>query len=282
MNIICFWTVHPSKQFYDFAKQLQNDEYKVYICIDDYDYNIPDYDYKVEIIKVDKDECIKNGYSRLIKNCICSSKDKSLYYFSKKNINYDYIWFLEEDVFIPNLNTLYHIDLQYNHKYDLLLPINFNDSKYITDNTLSIKNWNMGKRVKKCFYLIKKIQKRRRRRNKKKSKYQSIFNQTLFKHNMTCGLRISKNYMDIIYQFAKQHKSLFTDEVFFYSIADFHHLKIAFPDELKNIVYRKSWGIKHIEKGVIQSKNLYHPIKSIGKQYELRKILSESKTLEKF
>ena len=171
MNIICFWTVHPSKQFYDFAKQLQNDEYKVYICIDDYDYNIPDYDYKVEIIKVDKDECIKNGYFGFLKNWKCTSKEKSLYYFSKKNINYDCIWFLEEDVFIPNLNTLYHIDLQYNHKYDLLLPINFNDSKYITDNTLSINNWPLGKHTKACFKEIKK----------KKEKKVNI-NQYLIKH----------------------------------------------------------------------------------------------------
>ena len=42
-SIICFLTVNPGKLFYHFVKQIPNPE-RIYICIDDNDYEIPKYD----------------------------------------------------------------------------------------------------------------------------------------------------------------------------------------------------------------------------------------------
>ena len=48
-NIICFLTVRPGELFYNFVKQLPNQK-NIYICIDDNDHNIPNYDDKIKII----------------------------------------------------------------------------------------------------------------------------------------------------------------------------------------------------------------------------------------
>ena len=57
----CFLSVTPTVLFYDFVKQLP-DLNNTYICIDDNKYNIPHFDNKVKIIKVNEAECIKHGF----------------------------------------------------------------------------------------------------------------------------------------------------------------------------------------------------------------------------
>ena len=42
-----------------------------------------------------------------------TSREKALYYFYKNDINYDHIWFIEEDVFIPTIETIKNIDIKY-------------------------------------------------------------------------------------------------------------------------------------------------------------------------
>jgi hypothetical protein len=115
MNIICFLTLRPSKLFYNFCKKLIKDNYDVYICIDDNSYNIPDYDNIIKIIKIDNQECINAGFKSTVlyfqdKAC---ARDKALYYFCKNDINYNFIWFIEEDVFIPRPEIISEIDAEY-------------------------------------------------------------------------------------------------------------------------------------------------------------------------
>ena len=105
-NIICFLTVKPTEQFYTFCKTLNKDNYDVYICIDDNNHIIKNYDNKIPIIKYKNEVCEKAGFrnSVLWLNRACS-RDKALYYFCKNKISYDNIWLLEEDVFFYNLNN---------------------------------------------------------------------------------------------------------------------------------------------------------------------------------
>ena len=113
-NIIkCFLTVTPNEKFYNFIKQLPDID-NIYICIDNDDYNIPNYDGKIKIIKINKNICESEGFKNThlhIKGAL--AKDKALYYFYKNNIDYDYIWFMEEDVFIPTIETIKNIDMKY-------------------------------------------------------------------------------------------------------------------------------------------------------------------------
>ena len=237
-NIIkCFLTLTPSEKFYNFVKQLPDIE-NIYICIDDNHYNIPNYDGKIKIIKINNQESIENGFhsSVLYFEKRAVSRDKALYYFYKNNINYDYIWFIEEDVFIPTIETIKNIDIKYPDN-DLLVSSNYIVYEKHTD-------WHW-----------RKIN---RQLNGKLSPPYSI--------SMICAIRCSKKLLECIFNHALKYKTLFLDEAMFNTIALHNNLNIKDIEELKTIVFRNK-----LTKKDININNLYHPVKSIEEQYQLRK-----------
>ena len=56
-----------------------------------------------------------------------------LYYFSKLNTSYKNVWFIEEDVYVPNEKSIINIDNKY--KNDLLC------NKYQTNKDGQINGW---------------------------------------------------------------------------------------------------------------------------------------------
>lgn len=236
-NIIkCFLTITPSEKFYNFIKKLPEID-NIYICIDNNHYNIPNYDGKIKIIKINDKTCINEGFqnsNRYIEGA--TSRDKALYYFYKNDINYDYIWFIEEDVFIPTIETIKNIDIKY------------------PDNDLLVSENNI-------IY------------EKRSSWHWSMMNRELdgklslpYSNAMICAIRCSKKLLECIFNHALKYKTLFFDEVIFNTIALHNNLNVKDIEELKTIVWKKKWT-----KNEINIKNLYHPVKSIEDQYELRK-----------
>lgn len=238
-NIIkCFLTVTPNEMFYDFIKQLPDID-NIYICIDKNDYNIPNYDGKIKIIKVDNKTCINEGFQNThsrIKGA--TSREKALYYFYKNDINYDYIWFIEEDVFIPTIETIKIIDIKY------------------PDNDLLVSNNEIINKKKKNWHwkLVN-------------SQLSGIISLP-FSRAMICAIRCSKKMLECIFNHALKYKTLFFCEVLFNTIALHNNLNVKDIEELKTIIWRKQNGWK---KNEININNLYHPVKSIKNQYELRK-----------
>ena len=104
MNIVCLLSVRPCMKTYTFFKDMQlRSDYDVYIVVDDNTCELPPS--PVNIIKLDSATCEKEGYKSSVltfDNKACS-RDKALYYFNKNQIKYDFIWFIEEDVFIPSI-----------------------------------------------------------------------------------------------------------------------------------------------------------------------------------
>ena len=94
-------TVNPGKLFYHFVKQIPNPE-RIYICIDRNNHEIPDYDDEIKIIKINDEECVKNGFQNTHSEIRgATSRGKALYYFCSRDIDFNHIWFIEDDVFIP-------------------------------------------------------------------------------------------------------------------------------------------------------------------------------------
>jgi hypothetical protein len=240
MNIICFLTVKPTKIFYDFCKKLKTNEYDIYICIDINEYNIPEYDNEIKIIKFDRKECEDNGFkSTVLKfNNIACSRDKALYYFYKEKIDFNYIWFIEEDVFIPNINTISNIDKKYPN-VDLLCEANKTIYK-------KQKNW-LWKHVNEQIKI-----------------------DPPYSSSMICAIRCNKKLLNYIYDYAEKFNNLFLDEVLFTTLALQNKLTIINPIELSTIVWRKKWRLEEII-----CDNLYHPIKDINTQIKYREILSK-------
>jgi len=233
---ICFLTVRPSKLFYDFCKQLKNKKYDVFICIDDNDYIIPYYhDYHIiPVITISNQICETAGFKSTVQwlNNRACSRDKALYYFCKI-ITYKYVWIIEEDVFIPHINTIKNIDYKYKNT-DLLCTSNDIIQTRDTD-------W---------FWPY-------------------IFKQTTldppYGRSMICAIRISNQMLKVIENYANTYHNLFMDEVLFNTLALHNNLSIESPSELSTIHWRNEWKLSEIN-----ITNMYHPIKSIETQYNYR------------
>ncbi len=236
----CFLTVNPNKLYYNFIKQLP-DKKNTYICIDDNNYDIPNFNYDINIIKIDNLICEKAGFKNThaqIKRAV--SRDKALYFFYKMNIDFDFIWFIEEDVFIPTIDTINDIDKKYTNE-DLLIR----SHEIINEKGI---DWFWWKKV--CKQLDNIID----------------MPYAWAKGAGICAVRCSKKMLDCIAKHAIKHQSLFLDEVLFNTIAHKNNLLVNAIDELQTITWKKKW-----KQNDIKSTNLYHPVKNIDTQYEFRK-----------
>ena len=245
-NIICFLTINPSNLFYEFCKKLVTNNYEVYICIDDNNYEIPYYDNYIPIIKIDNKECESAGFKSsllyfLNRSC---SRDKALYYFCRINKQYDNIWFIEEDVFIPHIKTIKNIDDKY--PLDDLLCV-YNTIKYdkIFNKDIDWEHWKI------------------------------VFSQTKldppYSKSMICAIRVSNKLLKLINNYACLNNSLFLDEALFNTIAIQNKLNIITPPELSTIHYKKEWDFYEIN-----ISNLYHPMKNIYQQYFFRNLIDNT------
>ena len=259
MNIICFLTLRPNKLFYDFCKTLIRPNYEVYICIDDNLYDIPSYDNIIKIIKIDNEECISAGFKSTVlyfQNQACS-RDKALYYFCKNDIDYKYIWFIEEDVFLPTSDVINNLDDKY-HEADLLCrshkEIHLDLDK---DYHIPIKKTILYGKLTKTQAILNN--------NPPFANLISKLNYSKYTVGMISVIRVSKKLMNIIKDFALEYKTLFIDEAFFSTISYKNNLLVITPIEFNTILFTKIW-----KKTDINLNNLYHPIKDIKKQYEYR------------
>jgi hypothetical protein len=133
-NAICLITFKPREIYCNFLNSFIN--YKVFVIVDNNDFDLTQFriNYKnITFIQIDNKECEENGYinvNYVIKKI--SGWDKALYYFGVINKKFDKVWFIEDDVFFYNEDTLIKIDNKY--KDDDLLSkkpdqVNNGDSK---------------------------------------------------------------------------------------------------------------------------------------------------------
>ena len=242
-TIIAFLTKVPNSGLIKIANELTN-YFKVFIFIDDNNYNIDNNNTKINYIQIDNDLCKNNGYRYSMEPYLCNinnnkinsplhitSYDKFFYYFTLINLNYEYIWIIEDDVFIPNINNI--IDL--NNKSDdndLVCANNFKGT--LEDAKNNIWFWD---------YAMK------------------IFDEPAY-CSMVCACRLSKNLMLEIKNVINKLKFIPLHEFLYNTIAYKKNLKVLCPPELSSIVYRKYWTIEDYKEN---PKNLFHPLKDYDK-----------------
>jgi hypothetical protein len=231
---IVFLTVDPDVRLFDFAKKLASDMYHVYISINSATYSPPVISNPfIFILQINDDEAEQKGY----RDCClwvpnkASARCKALYYFGEKNtISYDSIWILEDDVYIPSVNTLSNLDLIYSSEIDLLCTV------YNIANTEQ-HDWHW-KRNKDLISLP-------------------------WAGGGIMGIRISPNMINSIRHFLKTHDRLLMDELMFHTLALHDNLKIIIAPELKHLVFRHDWKKEDISENL-----LFHPIKSYQEQLD--------------
>jgi len=226
---ICIICHRPNQIWLDFLETFTY--YDVYLIIDDngIDYKVRYSNLKkVKLIQVEDSLCKINGFTNmnfLMKKQI-TGWEKAMYYFSSQTPKYKQLWFIEDDVFFYNENTLQSIDAKYPNG-DLL-------SNSIETNTAG----------KKDFWHWRQI---------------IIKFPPPYYWGMMCAVRISDTLLATIKAYAYQHKTLFFLEALFPTLCKTANLVDVCPEEFKNIVYSEKYKLAQID-----TINLYHPVKDIA------------------
>jgi hypothetical protein len=246
-SAICLLCVKPNKIQIDFISKILN--YKLFILCDDNNYDI-NYNSNIEFIKINDNECFENGYKN--SNCCIdknpSAWDKVFYYFIKINPNkYNYVWILEDDVFIPNNDTFFNIDNKYGHA-DLLCKSNY---KYIANKD---NIWYSATDKYELPWFL----------------------------SMVCCCRISNQLFMEIGKYVQDKGELFFIETMINTIANHKNLIINDIEELQNIFAKpiEGYRYRHFHQGKIiwmtksisniKKNFIYHPVKNIELQEKLR------------
>jgi len=206
MNAICLITFRPSIIWCNYLNKFTN--YKIFVIVDDNNFNLTKFirTYNITFIQISNNKCHINGYinTNFIIKKIISGWDKALYYFGIENTTFDYIWFIEDDVFFYNENTIQQIDNKYTD--DLL-------SNQYSINVNGYRNtwhWNsINIQYSPPYY-----------------------------SGMMCIVRFSKKMMQCIHNYATTHKTLFFLEALFPTIAIKNKLLYSTPPEFTTVYYR--------------------------------------------
>jgi hypothetical protein len=237
-NCVCLICYKPNIIWIEFLSKFVN--YDVYIVIDD---NSEDYKGQyseftnINIIQIKEEECISNGFINMnfTMNKNVTGWEKSLYYFSTINTEYNKVWFFEDDVFFYDEKSLLQIDSKYN------------DSDLLSDS------YNENPDGHKNIWLWDRI---------------DIRFQPPYYSAMVCCVRISSNLLSKFKSYADEHNTLFFLEALFPTICKVNDMKYDTPIEFKNVVYRADYEDKQIDKN-----NLFHPVKDINRHRYYRDII---------
>ena len=241
-SAICLLCVRPNKIHIDFFNTISN--YKLFILCDDNNYNTNNTN--IEFIKIDDNECFSSGFknSNYFVDKNPSAWDKVFYYFTKINSHkYDYVWILEDDVFVPNNDAFWNLEIKYGYA-DLLCRSNLcNSSK----NEWQL--WNTAQNHELPWY-----------------------------SSMVCCCRISNKLFEEIGKYVEEKGELFFIETMINTIANHKKLVIKEVEEFENIIAKASLGnrYRHFSNGKIiwmtksipniKENFLYHPVKNIELQ----------------
>lgn len=211
--------------------------YTFFVFIDDNTQDISEFiiNYpNIKIIQIEDNICLEKGYKNMTYNITKRpvSWDKSVYYFCEVDDSFDYIWFVEDDVFIPNPEAIDFLDNKYKD-YDLLTKENNFSFSY--ERKYWYEHWHLG-----------------------------INNAPLpLFSSLVCTLRVSKNLLNIVRNYARVFKKLFFLELMFNTLSAHSKLKNKIVPELATIIYRYPW---EKNQKLIQKNYLYHPIKDLEVQ----------------
>jgi hypothetical protein len=238
---VCILSRNVRVEWIDFLNTFEN--YDTYLIIDepvplDLQQNQNKFS-KVKTLFIEDKDCEEFGFINMNFPSLkkITSWERGVFYFSKTNTQYDNIWFLEDDVFINNENVLVNIDKKYPED-DLLTSTS--DIVYEHD----INGWHWDKIEIKFLPPYSKA--------------------------LVACIRVSSNLLSDISNYANEHKTLFFIETLFTSFClKNQKLKHRVPEELVNsLLYRHHWTNESVNKN-----NIFHPVKDMIEQNNLRKYL---------
>jgi hypothetical protein len=223
---ICVICKTPSGIWYDFLSKFS--KYDTYIAIDDNSQTYTSPYENVKFIQYDDAQVRSLGYKDLVTMTIprdVSAWDKAVYHFAAVNTQYEHVWFLEDDVFFYNENTIKNIDDQYPNS-DLLTE------------TFSVNPFG-----RKDYWFWNRI---------------NIEIKPPYVQTMACATRASQKLLLKIKEYAEKHKTLFYLEALFSTLCFVNKLVYDKPKELNTIRWGCMWKVPEMNRV-----NIFHPVKDL-------------------
>ena len=235
---ICVMCIKPQKIWINFLLEIKKKhDYDIYLVVDDNSINYEIND--INIIQIGDEFCKKIGFMNAnfcVKNNEPSVWDKMFLYFSYNNI-YEKYWILENDVFVPTIDTINNIDKKYQCD-DILCKSNM-----VKKNDTDL-DWHW-------------------RHIKFKNKY--AFELPWY-NSMVCAIRIPNTFFVHCKNSVLKNKRLFFIEFFINTLAHKNNITCNTIPELSEIHWRKEYIITDFE----DKNKLYHPVKDIFLHQKIR------------
>jgi hypothetical protein len=243
-SAICFLTRQPAAEIVQFALQLAQripSSIDVFIVVDDNTVTLPLIaSSTLRFLQFNESVCTNDGFqkaSTFSGGKGCSAWDKALYYFSKVSIHHSFVWFVEDDVFIPSVQAFISLHELYSSSYDLVTP----GIMYNTDGHLG--GWQHWSLAAQSFVLP-------------------------WVGSMACAMGCSRRLLTLVDEYAQWRGQLAFIEFFFHILAiQDSRMKIVAPPELITIVYSQEYTFEAVQS---RPNNWWHPMKTRGRQPEWR------------
>ncbi len=245
---VAFLTTEVNEGTVDFAKRMQDvfvNRYTadVFIISDSEFSQTAKHDF--QILRPLHSVCKNDGYINSVTgthvNKECCAIDKALWVFCEQVDEYDFVLFIEDDVFIPSVDALIKL-IEKSKQYDFV-------TSKLQKKTNDILDWNwktaLGKIEKEYWHMT-----------------------------MAPVAGFSRRMLNEIKAYATEHKTLFNSEIFWPSLAFKKGLSIFCPPELKTILWQAGWSIDDV---MCLPENLFHPYKNPENHSKLRSVIAYAK-----
>jgi hypothetical protein len=281
MNAIAVLTITPNDDLLEFYSGFVQLGYRVFVIVDDNNFksNVAEFKAKnnsVSLIQIEDHECRRAGFFNFMamirkRGRCCSAWEKALYYFCFRGLSYDNVWFIEDDVFVPNHEIILAMDRKYENA-DIISADNILNNYGVLDDPDGWPWWRL------------------------------VPNTILpppWAHSMVCAVRLSRRLLTALEYFVRSNtdtlrftnavisvrkvagllrqKSLWRKRLYieyiFHTLALHNQLSVMKAQELSGVVYRKDWNVSTMNSGTI-----YHPLKNRDLHNRYREILNQEKT----
>jgi hypothetical protein len=234
--VICLLCVCPSERVLSFAEEYSATHPVVVVC-DDPECKTPETD-KFTFVKLTDEVCKSSGYNNS-NNAIMkrpSAWDKAIYHFCVQDTAPNYVWFLEEDVFVPRANLFKELDQRY-PTTDFIMKQHVKD----TDDP-SFEFWYEGDgKMERPFY-----------------------------RSLVCTARVSRALLNKVKELHDTKHTLVFIEIMFNTLAVNNGLTMEMPSELQSIIFRHTWT-----EDTVNENQFFHPIKDTALHDTYRERLAQ-------
>jgi hypothetical protein len=226
MIAIVLLTKTPASEWLDFFPTLKQPGYDLFIAVDDNSIIYKDTE-PLRFIQYDDEDCIRTGFTNsnfIIRDSGPTAWDKAIRYFCE-NTQYEHVWFVEDDVFIPTSHTISAMDTKYPDADILSASIGINNEGTMGWNWRHAKGKIALPWANSSVYVV----------------------------------RLSRAVLTEVYTYVREHMTLLFIEIMFHTVALHKSLKIQAIPELTRILWRIDWTFDDVN-----SRGLLHPVKDMS------------------